>query len=121
MVGRENEIHGDSPARAGEADVRKVLMCYAEGRDGDWEAFCLDLDIAVQGETFEEVFHALNDAIALYLETVMELPEEERGHLLNSPAPLSLRVKFLARAARALFGRHSGDGYHHQFTLPCAA
>lgn len=121
MVRRDDEIHRESATRSGEAAVRKALMCYAEGRDGDWEAFCLDLNIAVQGDTFEEVFHALNDAVALYLETVMELPEEDRRRLLDRPAPLSLRLRFLAQAARAVFRRHGGDGFHHQFTLPCAA
>ena len=47
----------------------RSLRCYAEGRDGDWEAICLDLDIAVQGSSFEEVFRSLQEAISLYLET----------------------------------------------------
>ena len=101
--------------------MRKVLRCYAEGRDGDWEAICLDLDIAVQGRSFEEVFQALNDSIALHLEAVMALPEADRAHLLDRPAPLSLRLKFLGQAVKALFTRDDGGGCHHHFTVPCAA
>lgn len=100
--------------------MRKVLRCYAEGRDGEWEAFCLDLDIAVQGRSFEEVFRALGEAIALHVEAVSELSESDRARLLNRPAPLSLRLRFLGHALRALFTRDD-DGYHHHFTLPCAA
>ena len=101
--------------------MRKVLRCYAEGRQGDWEAFCLDLDIAVQGRSFEEVFQALNEAIALHVEAVAELPESDRARLLNRPAPLSLRLRFLGHALKALVSRDDNGGYHHHFTLPCAA
>ena len=101
--------------------MRKVLRCTAEGRDGDWEAFCLDLDIAVQGRSFEEVFRALNEAIALHLETVLALPEADRAHLLDRRAPLSLRLKFFGYALRALFVRDDNGSYHHHFTVPCTA
>lgn len=101
--------------------MRKVLRCYAQGRDGDWEAFCLDLDIAVQGTSFEEVFRALNESIALYIESVTALPEKDRARLLDRPAPLSLRLRFLGHALRSLFTRDDGDGCHHHFTVPCAA
>ncbi len=101
--------------------MRKVLRCYAEGRDGEWEAICLDLDIAVQGDSFEEVFHALPKAVELHLDAVMALPEEDRSHLLDRPAPFSLRLKFFFYALRSLFSSDDRDGYHHQFTVPSAA
>jgi predicted RNase H-like HicB family nuclease len=99
----------------------KTLHCYAEGRDGDWEAICLDLDIAVQGHSFEEVFGSLRDAIRLYLESVSELSPDERRPLLHRPAPLLVRLKFLAQALRGLFGDRDGDRQRHQFTVPIAA
>ena len=37
-------------------EMRKLLRCYAERHHGQWEAFCLDFDIAVQGSSFEEVY-----------------------------------------------------------------
>lgn len=101
--------------------MREALRCYAEGCNGEWEAICLDLDIAVQEKTFEAVFHALNEAIALHVEAVTALPETERAHLLDRPAPLSLRLRFLGYALRSLFTGDDGDGYHHQFTVPSAA
>ena len=43
----------------------KSLRCYAEGRDGSWEAICLDLDIAVQGGSFEGVQLAAGSDLAV--------------------------------------------------------
>ena len=99
----------------------RTLHCYAEGRAGDWEAICLDLDIAVQGRSFEEVFGSLQEAISLYLETVADLPADQRPPLLHRPVPLSIRLKFLAHAARGLFSSSDGDRQRHQFTMPLAA
>ena len=101
--------------------MERTLHCYAEGRDGKWEAICLDLDVAVQGESFEEVYHSLHKAVSLYLESVLTLPEDQRSHLLKRPAPLSVRWKFFTLAFRSLFGDYDRGGQHHQFTLPCAA
>lgn len=97
------------------------LRCYAEGRNGDWEAICLDLDIAVQGGSFEEVFTSLQEAISLYLETIAELPPKEQISLLGRPAPLIVRLKFLGHALRGLFDGGAGDRQWHQFTMPMAA
>jgi predicted RNase H-like HicB family nuclease len=97
------------------------LRCYAEGRNGDWEAICLDLDIAVQGGSFEEVFSSLKEAISLYLESVTDLPPEERRDLLHRPAPFPVRFKFLTHALRGLFPDSDGDRQRHQFTMPLAA
>jgi predicted RNase H-like HicB family nuclease len=98
----------------------RTLHCYAEESEGDWEAICLDLDIAVQGRSFEEVFGSLREAIRLYLETVSDLPFEERHALLHRPAPFPVRFRFLARALRGLLASPNG-GQWHQFTMPLAA
>jgi hypothetical protein len=92
------------------------LHCYAEGVNGDWEAICLDLDIAVQGASFEEVSASLRKAVALYLQSVGGLPERDRHAMLNRAAPFSVRVKFLAHAFRELFVA-SADRERHQFTM----
>jgi predicted RNase H-like HicB family nuclease len=97
------------------------LRCYAEGRDGDWQAICLDLDIAVQGSTFQEVLDSLRAAIFLYVESVTDLAPQERQPLLPRPAPLSVRLKFLAMALRGLVAGNGGDKQRHQFTLPLTA
>jgi predicted RNase H-like HicB family nuclease len=101
--------------------LARTLHCYAESRDGGWEAICFDLDIAVQGGSFEEVYRALAEAIAAYFETVNDLPESERGHLLRRKAPISVRISFVLRAVRTiLFGRDN-DSQYAGFTLPAAA
>jgi predicted RNase H-like HicB family nuclease len=96
------------------------LRCYAEGQNGEWEAICLDLDIAVQGRSFEDVLCSLREAIALYLETVADLPAGEQCSLLKRPAPLAIRFKFLVHAARGVFAA-GDDRERHQFTMPVAA
>jgi predicted RNase H-like HicB family nuclease len=99
----------------------RSLRCYAEGRDGDWEAICLNLDIAVQGGSFEEVFSSLQEAISLYLESVTDLPPQEQSALLHRPAPFPVRAKFLTHVLRGLFADSDGDRQRHQFTMPLAA
>lgn len=74
---------------------RRLLRCYSEGRGDCWEAVCLDLDIAVQGRSFQETYDGLNEAIADYLEYVLTLPEPDRSRLLSRRAPLSMRLRFL--------------------------
>jgi len=101
--------------------ANRTLHCYAEGRDGEWEAICLDLDIAVQGQSFEEVFTSLQEAISLYLESVGDLRPQEQQSLLYRSAPLSVRLKFLGHAVRGLFGDGDGQSQRHQFTMPLAA
>ena len=71
---------------------QRLLYCYASGRDGAWEAICLDLDIDVQGSSFEEASTLLQEAIAVYLQTVSELPEAERAALLSRPVPFWTRL-----------------------------
>jgi predicted RNase H-like HicB family nuclease len=102
-------------------ELARTVHCYAEGGDGDWEAICLDLDIAVQGNSFEEVFASLQEAIALYLEAVADLPPEDQASLLRRPAPLSVRLKFLAHTLRELLPGGAGVRQRHQFTMPLAA
>ena len=68
---------------------QRVIFCYAEGYEGEWEAFCLNFDLAVQGDSFDSVRLKLDDAIRLFLETIHDLPEADRKRLLNRRAPLS--------------------------------
>lgn len=101
---------------------KRTLHCYASGTDGDWEAICLDLDIAVQGDSFDEVRESLLKAVALYLEAVAALPTERQRRLLHRPAPFGVRLKFVGHALRSLAKADDGNGrYHHQFTMPLAA
>ena len=93
----------------------RVLRCYAESSDSGWEAICVDLDLAAQGSSFEEARDALYEAISVYLETVMELPDEkDRVRLLNRRAPLLTIARLeMAHLGRFLLGRGK---IRHDFT-----
>jgi predicted RNase H-like HicB family nuclease len=97
----------------------RLLRCYAENEGRGWEAICLDVDVAVQAATFDEAVRELREALAVYFETVKELPEEERARFLIRRAPLSLRIKFFLRALRALF--RDDDAERAEFTCSCPA
>ena len=99
----------------------RTLRCIAHGHDGDWEALCLDLDIAVQGDSFDDVYASLNEAISLYFESVSALPDADRRRLLERPAPLRVRLEFVWQVIRAQFAGRAGVGQHHLFTLSAAA
>lgn len=79
--------------------------CYAWGKPGDWEALCVDYDLAAQGSSFEEVRRELADAVDTFLDYVFDLPESERRQFLKRKAPLRLRVRLsmASKVSRILF------------------
>jgi predicted RNase H-like HicB family nuclease len=100
-----------------EVRQERALYCYASGHEGAWEAICLDLDTAAQGRSFEEVSSLLREAVSLYLETVGELPEDERSAFLNRSVPFRTRLRFAIEAFwSALRARGNGE-LKHQFTM----
>jgi hypothetical protein len=99
----------------------RPLHCFAEGRERDWEAICLDLDIAVQGHSFEAVSDELAQAVSLSLQTIADLPPGERTSLLRRPVPFLVRLSFVARAVRGLVSTNHADRQHHCFTLTAIA
>lgn len=102
--------------------MRRTLACYAEGKGNQYEAICLDLDIAIQGSSFTEVYEGLDAAIADYLEYVATLPAEEQKTLLNRRAPLVDRLRFVWHALLiSLFHDGRNGKTRHEFLLPHAA
>ena len=91
----------------------RKLTCYAWGRPGDWEALCVDYDLAAQGPSFEEVRRELADAVDTFLDYVSALPESERRQFLNRKAPLSLRVRLsmASKVSRILFALRLASGF----------
>ena len=90
--------------------MERTITCYAEGSGDQWEAICLDFDIAVQGGSFDEVYRGLQDSVALYLEHVSTLPEADRRRLLARRAPLRERLKFAYHAFRTGLGLDGANG-----------
>ena len=75
-----------------------TFLCYVHGRNRDWHAICVDLDIAVDAASPQEAEESLTTAIEMYLETVSAMPEGERHRLLTRRAPWHVRFALMARA-----------------------
>ena len=72
-----------------------LLRCLAERRGSHWVAFCLDFDLAVQGDSLEDVRRRLDAQIAEYVYDA--LAGEDRAHadeLLSRRAPLRLWLRY---------------------------
>ncbi len=100
--------------------MRKRLLCYAEGHGEAWEAFCLDLDLAVQGRSFEEVYRSLSAAIRDYVEAALKEDRATAERLLNRKAPLLERLRFYRRYVGSILRSHK-DEETHGFTIPSPA
>lgn len=75
--------------------VEILLRCYLERKEGYWQAFCIDLCLAVQGDSQEEVKRKLHAQIHDYLSDIFE--GEDRPYaaqLLSRKAPLSQIAKY---------------------------
>ena len=94
----------------------KFLQCYAYRRGGRWHAICTDLDIAVDGESLQAVAASLGTGIDMYLESVAELPAEERGAFLTRRAPWRIRA-FLAAWTRLHHLKGAGKRRARSFLL----
>ena len=97
--------------------MKENATCYAWGHADGWDAICVDFDLAAQGDSFEEARNELFDAIDTFLSYAAELPESERGRLLNRKAPLGLRWKlaFLYRLSR--LSAVLGDGQIRRYAF----
>lgn len=106
----------------------KMLRCYAELKDGQWQAFCIDLTLAAQGDSLEEVKEKLHRHIVSYIKEANTIDAEYADELLNRQAPLAWRMKFHAynfyckfsalRAAASARARKKAFGQHQVFKEP---
>ena len=55
-----------------------VVRCFAERKDGQWQAFTLELGLAAQGDTLAEVKHKLESMLLSYVTDA--LTGEDREH-----------------------------------------
>lgn len=101
----------------------RKLFCYAIGRGDQWEAICVDFDLAIQGNSLAAVQEGLNAMIASYIEDAKNESEETAAQLLNRSAPLSVRLSLAAKLIWHVLKRRrdrDGDSYAG-FDLPCHA
>lgn len=98
------------------------LLCFAFGRDSAYEAICVDLDIAVQGASFREVFDSLNVAIATYIEDALKEDPATARQLLSRRAPWYVRAGYKARfIGHMLIRRWQADREEASFDVACPA
>lgn len=95
----------------------EAVHCVAEGRGDQWEAFCLDFDLAVQGHSFEEVYTKLDEQIMLYIESAMQQAEPDRERLLARRAPISVTVPMIFRVVCSTLLRR-GATPRHDYVVP---
>ena len=91
------------------------VRCYAYGAGKDWQAICVDLDIAVDGGSLREARDSLVSCIELYLERVAELPEEEQKQFLARKSPWHVRLKL---AYKAWLSNIVSRPAFQEFTIP---
>lgn len=101
----------------------RSFWCFAHGSDADgWEALCVDLDIAVEGRSFDDVKHILESAIRSYCADALNESPKDRDRLLSRRAPLYVRLGcWLRLAGNALRPRSSNRDLKAGFELPCPA
>lgn len=101
--------------------MQKRVLCYARGVPGDWEAFCVDFDIAVQGETFEQVAALLNEAVLSYADDACHEDQATTRRLLHRRAPLFWRLRLAGSfLLHTVLGARDRK-YQAGFDLPCPA
>jgi hypothetical protein len=72
-----------------------LLRCYAEKSEGHWQAFCLDLCLAAQGDSYKEVRNKLDAMISEYVYDA--LVGEDKAYaeqLLSRKAPFYQWAKY---------------------------
>nr|VFJ67650.1 MAG: hypothetical protein BECKFW1821C_GA0114237_101242 [Candidatus Kentron sp. FW] len=99
-----------------------LLRCYAENKNDQWQAFCIDINIAAQGETFEEVHGKLISMVNGYIyDATVGEHREYADQLLNRKAPLGFRTKYLWYKALFVIGRLRSDTWKlFQEAMPLA-
>jgi hypothetical protein len=100
--------------------MRETFYCIFHGRGGEWEGFCLDLDIAIQARSFDEAKNLMGDAIDTYIQDAMKEAEPARTALLNRSVPFRVRAYWAMRVAMAAFrGRKRDDDISVGYPVPC--
>jgi predicted RNase H-like HicB family nuclease len=71
------------------------LRCFADISNGQWQAFCLDLDLAAQGETLDEATQKLEAQIREYVFDALAGEDQAYAdQLLSRRAPVHLWVRY---------------------------
>jgi hypothetical protein len=97
VSGCVNRLRADGTMKAHEL----ILHCFAEQKGNQWQAFCLELGLAAQADTFEAARSKLESMIVSYVEDAMVGEDRAFGaDLLTRRAPLTDWLKYYVHAAR---------------------
>lgn len=74
---------------------RLLLRCYAEREGAQWQAFCLDFDLAAQGESYKDARERLEAMIVEYVYDALAGEDREYAEqLLSRRSPFHMWAKF---------------------------
>jgi len=95
-----------------------MLRCYANKHGDQWQAFCIDLCLAAQGDSFPDVKHKLERMMNEYVYDALAGEDREfADQLLNRKAPFSqIATYHLIRLMHRI--GHFRDGVHRVFKEP---
>lgn len=97
--------------------MKIALECIARGAGNQWEAVCLDFDLAVQGRSLEEVTRLLRETIDTYIDDALAQPEHVRSAMLGRRAPFSVRLSWAFRLFFATVCGHRLDQAKREATI----
>ena len=86
-----NHANATQVKREAAKEMEHSLTCYAWREADQWEAICVDFDIAAEGRTLEDATQQLSDAVISFLDNVNDLPEVDRRILCARKSPRLLR------------------------------
>lgn len=95
-----------------------LLRCYAEQVGDQWQAFCLDFDLAAQGDGFNDARERLDCMIVEYVYDALAGEDREYAEqLLSRRAPMHMWAKYYlySFAFRVL---HIRNSIHRMFKTP---
>lgn len=83
-----------------------LLRCYAEREaNGQWFAICLDLNIAAQADSHQEVKEKLHAQILRYVREALTVDAQYAEGLLERRAPIGFFLRYYMMRLRAALRR----------------
>ena len=72
-----------------------ILRCYGEEKNDYWQAFCIDLNLAVQGESLDAVKTKLHAQICEYVTDALVGEDKAfADQLLSRKSPWKIQIKY---------------------------
>lgn len=106
-----------SNEREGIAPCDMLVRCFAERKDGQWQAFSLEFGLAAQGDSLRDVKAKLESMIVDYVREALTVDRKHAPALLQRRAAIGIYVKFYAYRALNHFLR-AGEWSIFKESLP---